>query len=119
MMNFYLTLSRFINPESYLVESTDRRRLEDLVNVLCHNMEAFHAIRNYKHISVREVIKGFGTHMMNTTVSNTHRQQSADAVGILMNCVVNIAKNIWQFKKMDRTNHIHLENVRYLLNRLP
>lgn len=41
MMNFYLTLNRFINPESYLVESTDRKRLEDLVDILCHNVEAF------------------------------------------------------------------------------
>ena len=27
-------------------------------------------------------------------------------------------KNSWQFKKMDRNNNIHLQNVRYLLNRL-
>lgn len=118
MMNFYLTLNRLINPESYLVERTDRKRLEELVDVLNYNVEAFYAIRNYKYISVREVIKGFGAHMMNTAVSNTHRQQSADAVGILMNCVVNITKNSWQFKKMDQTNNVHLENVRYLLSRL-
>ena len=30
MMAFYLTLNRFMNPESYLVERTDRKRLEDL-----------------------------------------------------------------------------------------
>ena len=28
MMAFYLTLNRFMNPESYLVERTDRKRLE-------------------------------------------------------------------------------------------
>ena len=29
-------------------------------------------------------------------------------------------RNLYRtIKKMDRTNHIHLENVRYLLNRLP
>ena len=27
MMSFYLTLNRFMNPESYLVERTDRKRL--------------------------------------------------------------------------------------------
>ena len=118
MMNFYLTLNRFINPESYLVESTDRKRLEDLVDILCHNVEAFYAIRHYQHISVSEVIKGCGVHMMNTAVSNTHRMQCADAVGILMNCVVNTTKNSWQFKKMDRINSIHIENVKYLLDRL-
>jgi len=73
MMNFYLTLNRLINPESYLVESTDRERLKKLADVLFHNVEAFHAIRNYKNVSVREVIKGFGVHMMNTAISNTHR----------------------------------------------
>jgi len=39
-------------------------------------------------------------------------------VGTLMNCILNTTKNSWQFKKMDRNNDIHLQNVRYLLNRL-
>ena len=30
MLTFYLTLNRFINPASYLVERSDRQRLEDL-----------------------------------------------------------------------------------------
>ena len=63
-------------------------------------------------------IRGFGAHMMNTLISNTNRFQSADAVGTLMNCILNTTKNSWQFKKMDRNNDIHLQNVRYLLNRL-
>lgn len=64
------------------------------------------------------MIRGFGAHMMNTLISNTNRFQSADAVGTLMNCILNTTKNSWQFKKMDRNNDIHLQNVRYLLNRL-
>lgn len=60
MMSFYLTLNRFMNPESYLVERTDRKRLEDLASTLCSNVAAFEAIRNYKSISVKEVIRGFG-----------------------------------------------------------
>ena len=111
MMSFYLTLNRFMNPESYLVERTDRKRLEDLASTLCSNVAAFEAIRNYKS-------RGFGAHMMNTLISNTNRFQSADAVGMLMNCILNTTKNSWQFKKMDRNNDIHLQNVRYLLNRL-
>ena len=87
-------------------------------NTLYSNVAAFEAIRNYKSISVKEVIRGFGAHMMNTLISNTNRFQSADAVGTLMNCILNTTKNSWQFKKMDRNNDIHLQNVRYLLNRL-
>ena len=102
MMSFYLTLNRFMN----------------LASTLCSNVAAFEAIRNYKSISVKEVIRGFGAHMMNTLISNTNRFQSADAVGTLMNCILNTTKNSWQFKKMDRNNDIHLQNVRYLLNRL-
>lgn len=30
MMSFYLTLNRFMNPESYLVERTDRKRRKRL-----------------------------------------------------------------------------------------
>ena len=118
MMSFYLTLNRIMNPESYLVERIERKRLEDLANTLCSNVAAFEAIRNYKSISVKEVIRGFGTHVMNTLISNTNRFQSADAVGKLMNCILNTTKNSWQFKKMGQNNEIHLQNVRYLLDRL-
>ena len=45
MMSFYLTLNRFMNPESYLVERTDRKRLEDLASTLCSNVAAFEADR--------------------------------------------------------------------------
>ena len=40
MMSFYLTLNRFMNPESYLVERTDRKRLEYLANTLYSNVAA-------------------------------------------------------------------------------
>ena len=42
---------------------------------------------------MKEVIRGFGAHMMNTQISNTNRFQSADAVGTLMNCILNTTKN--------------------------
>lgn len=118
MMTFYLTFSRFVNPDSYLVQCTDQKRLEDLANVLRSYVLAFDAIHNYKSISVKEVIKGFGMYMMNIQFSNANRQQSADAVGTLLNCVINTTKCSWQFRKMSRANYIHLENVMYLLNRL-
>ena len=118
MMTFYLTFSRFVNPDSYLVQCTDRKRLEDLANVLRSNVVAFNAIHSYKSISVKEVIKGFGMYMMSIHISNANRQQGADAVGSLINCVIDTTKNTWQFRKMSRANYMHLENVRYLLNRL-
>ena len=118
MMTFYLTFSHFVNPDSYLVQCTDRKRLEDLANVLRSNVVAFNAIHSYKSISVKEVIKGFGMYMMSIHISNANRQQGADAVGSLINCVIDTTKNSWQFRKMSRANYMHLENVRYLLNRL-
>ena len=66
----------------------------------------------------KAIIKGFGTYMMDTLVSKANRQQGADMVAVLMNCIINTTKNYWQFKKMGWTNDIHLLNVRYLLNRL-
>ena len=80
MMTFYLTLNRFINPASYLVERSDRQRLEDLENVLFGNVAAFEAVHHFKKISVKDVIKGFGMHMMNMQVSNTNRMQSANII---------------------------------------
>ena len=55
MMTFYLTLNRFINPASYLVERSDRQRLEDLENVLFGNVAAFEAVHHFKKISVKDV----------------------------------------------------------------
>lgn len=118
MMAFYLTLSRLIKPSSHLVERTDKKRLEDLAGAFYSNAEALDVIRDYKSISIKEVIKGFGMHMMNTQISNAKRLQSADAIGTLVNVVMDTTKNSWQFKKMSQVNCIHLENVRYLLDKL-
>ena len=118
MMTFYLTLNRFINPASYLVERSDRQRLEDLENVLFGNVAAFEAVHHFKKISVKDVIKGFGMHMKNMQVSNTNRMQSANIMGSFIDCIIDTTKNSWQYKQMYRVNHLHLENVRYLLNRL-
>ena len=111
MMTFYLTFSRFVNPDSYLVQCTDQKRLEDLANVLRSNVVAFNAIHSYKSISVKEVIKGFGMYMMSIHISNANRQQGADAVGSLINCVIDITKNSWQFRKMSRSNIIPVEPI--------
>lgn len=118
MMTFYLTLNRFINPESYLLERTAQQRLDDLASALYRNVAACNAVCSCKSISVKEVIKGFGEYMMSTFISNTNRRQSAEAVGTLVNCIMNTTKNWWQFKQMNQTTDIHLENVKYLLNRL-
>lgn len=92
MMTFYLTLNRFINPASYLVERSDRQRLEDLENVLFGNVAAFEAVHHFKKISVKDVIKGFGMHMMNMQVSNTNRMQSANIMGSFIDCIIDTTK---------------------------
>ena len=82
------------------------------------NVAAFEAVHHFKKISVKDVIKGFGMHMMNMQVSNTNRMQSANIMGSFIDCIIDTTKNSWQYKQMYRVNHLHLENVRYLLNRL-
>ena len=118
MMSFYLTLYRLMNPDSFLVQSTDKKRLEDLAKRFYKWIPAFDAVDNYKSISIKEVIKGFGMNMMNTNVSNSNRLRSAESVGDLMDCVLNTTKNIGQFKQMYRINILHLENIKYLLKKL-
>lgn len=118
MLTFYLTLNRFINPSSYLVERTDQKRLDDLASVLYSNVPAFDAVCNSKYISVKEVVKGFGALMMNTQISNAKRLNNADSVGLLMDYIMNTIKSSWQFKKMNHINHIHLENIEYLRKKL-
>lgn len=82
------------------------------------NVAAFEAVHHFKKISVKDVIKGFGMHMMNMQVSNANRMQSANIMGSFIDCIIDTTKNSWQYKQMYRVNHLHLENVRYLLNRL-
>ncbi len=118
MMTFYLTLNRFMNPGTYMVERTDQRRLEDLEKVLYNNVGAFEVVDDYKAVSIKEVIKGFGMCMMNTQISNSNRMQNAEAVCTLMEYVLNNAKNIWQFKQMKRLSRLHIENVKYLRKKL-
>lgn len=118
MMAFYLTLYRLIYPGSYLVQCTDQQMLENLKNTLYKNVLAFEVVNDYKAVSIKEVIKGFGMNMMNTGISNSNRLQSADMVGNLMNCILGTTKNIGQFGHMSRINYLHIENVTYLLKRL-
>ena len=118
MMAFYLTFYRLLNPDSFLVQSTDKKMLEDLAKRFYKWIPAFEAVDNYKSVSVKEVIKGFGMNMMNTQVSNSNRVRNAESVGEFMDCVLDTTKNMSQFKQMFRINAIHLENVKYLLKKL-
>lgn len=115
MLAFYLTLSRITDPSSHLVERSDKRRLEDLAAILQGNIFAFDAVRSFKHVNVKDVIRGFGMYMMNTNISNRNRLLSTDSVGMLMDSVLNTTQNSWQFVRMNYVNNAHYTNVRYLL----
>ena len=64
-----------------MVERSDRQRLEDLENVLFGNVAAFEAVHHFKKISVKDVIKGFGMHMMNMQVSNANTYAKCNSNG--------------------------------------
>lgn len=115
MLAFYLTLSRITDPSSYLVERSDKRRLEDLAAILQGNILAFDAVRSFKNIKVKDVVRGLGLHMMNTAISNRNRLLSAESVGTLLDSVVNTTQNSWQFVRMNYVNNAHYTNVKYLL----
>lgn len=55
--------------------------------------------------------------MMNTGIPSATRLKYSEAVSVLMDCVVNMAKNSGCFKTMSRMNALHLENVKYLLKK--
>lgn len=118
MMAFYLTLYRSMYPGSHLVQSTDKKRLEELKNMLYRNAATFEVVNNYQSISVKEVIKGLGLHMADGSISKSKRLQIADVAGNLMNCLLETTKNIGQFRAMNRVNMLHIENVTYLLKKL-
>ena len=118
MLGFYLTFYRLMYPGNCLVQSTDKKKLEELGKGFYNNIPAFEAVKNYKSIGIKEVVKGFGMDMMNTQVSNANRLRNADVVGDLLDCVLDTTKNIGQFIQMYRMNFLHIENVTYLLKKL-
>ena len=118
MMRFYLTFYRLMNPAICLEQITDKKKLENLESVFYKEVQTFAGIDKYKCVSIKEVIKGFGMHMMNVNISHAERLKNVVAVCDLMDCVFNTTKNIGLFKHLSRANVIHLLNVKYLLKKL-
>lgn len=118
MLSFYLTYCRLLNPSANLVQTTDRKMLEDLENNLYKNIAAFGAVDNSRFVGAKDIVRGLGMQMMNTGISSATRLKYSEAVSVLMDCVVNMVKNSGCFKTMSRMNALHLENVKYLLKKL-
>lgn len=69
MLNFYLTLNRFINPLTYNMEKTELERLNDLHQTLAIFADFTSPIGTHTYHGIDDIIKGFGLLMMRTDLS--------------------------------------------------
>lgn len=118
MLSFYLTYCRLLNPSANLLQTTDKKMLEDLEKNLYKNVTAFGAVSNSQFIGAKDIVRGLGKQMMNTDIASAVRLKYWEAVSLMMDFVLNVAKNSGCFKTMSRMNALHLENVKYLLKQL-
>lgn len=118
MMTFYLTLNRFVNMGSYLVQRSDAERLENLLYSLGKIQHFTNFFRKYNSDGVKQLVEGFGLHMMQTTYSNREHRLAATNVAFQMKFLVDIMKESNFTTLLDKIYRTHIENVKYLLKKM-
>ncbi|WP_342288615.1 hypothetical protein [Bacteroides sp. GD17] len=118
MMNFYLILNRFVNPTTYFVQRTDVERLENLRKTLGLFQRFTSLFSTYQSMGIKPLVEGFGLYMMQQTVSNKERRLAAEHVAYQTRFLLDITKDIDQAKALSHVLASHIQNVKYLLEKL-
>lgn len=118
MMTFYLTLNRFVNMGSYLVQRSDAERLENLLYSLGKLQHFTNLFRRYHSDGVKQLLEGFGLQMMQVSLSNKERKLTATNVAFQMKFLVDIMKESYSTTLLDKIYRTHIQNVKYLLKKM-
>ena len=118
MMTFYLTLNRFVNPVTYFMQRSDGERLENLLYSLGQLQNFTSLFKSYHSDGVRQLIEGFGLHMMQTTFSNRERRLAATNVGFQMKFLIDVMKESNHTTLLYKIYQTHIQNVKYLLEKM-
>lgn len=118
MMNFYLTLNCFVSPGTCLVQRSDSYRLKKLLGTLGRFQYFVDLFGDYHSLGVKQLIEGFGLYMTQTSISNSERKRTAENIGYQMKFLLDIIKESGSAKLLAKIFRLHIENVKYLLEKL-
>ena len=118
MMSFYLVLNRFVNPTTYFMQRPDVERLGDLRLTLGKFQRFTNLFSSYQSMGIIPLVEGFGLYMMQQTVSNKERRLAACHVAYQARFLIDITKDIDQAKSLSHILASHVQNVKYLLEKL-
>ena len=118
MLNFYLTLNRFINPLTYYMERTVLERLNDLHQTLAIFADFTGPIGTHSYRGVDNLVKGFGLLMMRTDLSVKNRYKKNELVGYHLQLLFDVAANKVYAKKLSSIYSMHIHHVNYLIRKL-
>ena len=118
MMNFYLILNRFVNQSTYFMERPPLERLENLRLTLGKFQRFTNLFSTYQSMGIKPLIEGFGLYMMQQNISNRERKLAAEHVAYQMRFLLGVAKDIEQVSTLSHIIASHIQNVKYLLEKL-
>lgn len=118
MLNFYLTLNRFINPLTYNMEKTELERLNDLHQTLAIFADFTGPIGTHTYQGIDNIIKGFGLLMMRTDLSVKNRCKKNELMGYHLQFLFEVASNKVYAKKLSSIYSMHIRQVNYLIRKL-
>lgn len=118
MKNFYLILDRFVNPTTYFVQQSEVERLGNLFRMFGKYQYFTNLFASYGSMGVRQLIEGYGLYMMKPSLSNKERRHAAKNVGYQIRFWVDAVRECGIAKSMADSYRLHVENVRYLLEKM-
>lgn len=117
MRSFYLILNRFVNPTTYFMQRGETERLENLRHTLGKFQRFTSIFSTYQSMGVKPLVEGFGLYMMQP-LPNRERKLAAEHVAYQARFLLDIAKDIDQAKSLSHILASHIQNVKYLLEKI-
>lgn len=118
MLNFYLTLNRFINPVTYYMEKTVLERLNDLHQMLVIFADFTGPIGTHTYRGVDNIVKGFGSLMIRADLSAKDRYKRNELAGYHFQLLFDVAANKVYAKRLSSIYMMHIHHVNYLIRKL-
>lgn len=100
------------------MERPPLERLENLRLTLGKFQRFTNLFSTYQSMGIKPLIEGFGLYMMQQNISNRERKLAAEHVAYQMRFLLDVAKDIEQVSTLSHIIASHIQNVKYLLEKL-
>ncbi|MCD7925589.1 MAG: hypothetical protein LUI85_13230 [Bacteroides sp.] len=118
MLDFYLIFNRFVNPVTYFMQRTDKRRLEDLLFILGKQAHFLFMLETNHFLGINPLVQGFGLFMLKDNLSKQKRIAKSEEVASQLQFLTGIASGMDTIKQMNKSIHSHIQNVMYLIDKM-